>query len=109
MKLKRDRVVVMTTHAMEEAELLSDKLVVLNHGEVRCVGTPLQLKNLLGKGYRVNILCNKRDVNNVKSLMKTVVPSCEFYESSGDSGSLVFNVPLAKVKELGPVFKMIDK
>jgi ABC-type multidrug transport system ATPase subunit len=31
----------MTTHAMEEAEMLSDKLAVLNHGEVRCVGTPL--------------------------------------------------------------------
>jgi len=31
----------MTTHAMEEAEMLSDKLVVLNHGEVACVGTPL--------------------------------------------------------------------
>lgn len=31
----------MTTHAMEEAELLSDRLIVLNHGEIRCVGTPL--------------------------------------------------------------------
>lgn len=83
----------MTTHAMEEAELLSDKLAVLNHGEVRCVGTPLQLKNLLGKGYRVNIVCNKKDVNTVKNLMKTVVPSSEFYPQSGDSGSLVYNVP----------------
>lgn len=41
--------------------------------------------------------------------MKTVVPSSEFYETSGDSGSLVYNVPLEKVKELGPVFKIIDK
>jgi hypothetical protein len=40
--------------------------------------------------------------------MKTVVPSCEFYPQSGDSGSLVYNVPMAKVKELGPVFKIID-
>jgi len=67
------------------------------------------LKNLLGKGYRVNIVCNKKDITTVKSLMKTVVPSSEYYESSGDSGSLIYNVPLAKVKELGPVFKIIDK
>jgi len=98
----------MTTHAMEEAELLSDKLAVLNHGEVRCVGTPLQLKNLLGKGYRVNLVCNKKDVKTVKSLFKTVVPSSEFYRSSGDSGSLLYNVPLDKVKELGQVFKLIE-
>jgi len=38
----------MSTHAMEEAELLSDKLIVLNHGEIQCVGSPLQLKNMLG-------------------------------------------------------------
>ena len=31
-RMKKKRVVIMTTHAMEEAELLSDKLAVLNHG-----------------------------------------------------------------------------
>lgn len=66
--MKKGRVIIMTTHAMEEAELLSDKLVVLNHGEVRCVGTPLQLKNLLGKGYRVSLVCNKKNLGQVKAL-----------------------------------------
>ena len=107
-KMKKDRVLIMTTHAMEEAELLSDKLAVLNHGEVRCVGTPLQLKNLLGKGYRVSLVCNKQHISLVKSLFKIIVPSSEFYESSGDSGSLVYNIPLDKVRELSNVFKLID-
>jgi ABC-type multidrug transport system ATPase subunit len=106
--MKKGRVLIMTTHAMEEAELLSDKLVVLNHGEVACVGTPLQLKNLLGKGYRVSLVCNKKHINLVKALFKQVVPSSEFYETSGDSGSLVYNVPLDKVRELSTVFKLID-
>ena len=44
----------------------------------------------------------------VKNLFKTVVPSAEFYESSGDSGSLVYNIPLDKVRELSIVFKLID-
>jgi hypothetical protein len=56
----------------------------------------------------VSIVCSKKDVSAVKSYMKTVVPSSEFYESSGDSGSLVYNVPLIKVKELGAIFKIID-
>jgi ABC-type multidrug transport system ATPase subunit len=106
--MKKQRVIIMTTHAMEEAELLSDKLAVLNHGEVSCVGTPLQLKNLLGKGYRVSLVCERKNISLVKTLFKTVVPSSEFYETSGDSGSLVYNIPLDKVKELSNVFKLID-
>ncbi len=44
----------------------------------------------------------------MKTLFKAVVPSAEFYESSGDSGSLVYNIPLEKVRELSNVFKLID-
>jgi len=56
----------MTTHAMEEAELLSDKLIVIDHGEIKCVGTPLQLKNMVGKGYRISMICDKDNLNYVR-------------------------------------------
>ena len=39
-RLKLEKTIIMSTHAMEEAELLSDKLIVLNQGEIKCVGTP---------------------------------------------------------------------
>jgi ABC-type multidrug transport system ATPase subunit len=76
--LKQGRVLIMTTHAMEEAELLSDKLAVLSNGSVGCVGTPLQLKNMLGKGYRVGLVCDRKNIADVKRLMKQVVPSAEY-------------------------------
>lgn len=107
-RLKLEKSIIMTTHAMEEAELLSDKLIVLNHGKLKCSGTPLQLKNMLGKGYRVSMVTEKHNVNQVKALMKEVVPSCDFLESSGDSGGMVFNLPINKVKELGAIFSIID-
>ena len=62
----------------------------------------------MGKGYRVSLVCNKQHISLVKSLFKIIVPSSEFYESSGDSGSLVYNIPLDKVRELSNVFKLID-
>lgn len=40
--------------------------------------------------------------------MKTLLPSSEFFEGSGDSGSLCYYLPLTKVKELGAIFKVID-
>ena len=66
------------------------------------------MKNLIGKGYRVSLVCDKNDINKVKKYMKIVVPSSELYQGGGESGSLVYNVPLAKVKELGPIFRIMD-
>ena len=65
----------MSTHAMEEAELLSDKIIVLNQGEIKCVGSPQQLKNMHGKGYRVSMICEKSNLNQVKKIVEKVVPS----------------------------------
>jgi len=79
-RLKLDKSIIMTTHAMEEAELLSDKIIVLDHGEIKCVGTPLQLKNMIGKGYRVQMICGKDDVTTVKKLMNNVMPNGVFQE-----------------------------
>ena len=31
-QLKNDKAIIMSTHAMEEAEILSDKLILLDHG-----------------------------------------------------------------------------
>lgn len=93
---------------MEEAELLSDKLIVLDHGEIQCVGTPQQLKNMHGKGYRVSMICQKEHVLEVKKIVEKVVPSSLFLESSGDSGGMVFNVPMKNVKELGPIFSIMN-
>ena len=63
---------------------------------------------MLGKGYRVSMIAAKSDVNQVKALMREIVPSSDFLESSGDSGGMVFNLPINKVKELGSIFSIID-
>lgn len=57
-KLKRNKVMILTTHAMEEADVLSDRIAVVADGKLQCVGTPLYLKNKFGDGYKVNLVCN---------------------------------------------------
>lgn len=51
-ELKRNRVMLLTTHAMEEADALSDRIAVLVAGKLSCLGTPLYLKNHFGDGYK---------------------------------------------------------
>jgi len=47
-------------------------------------------------------------VLEVKKIVEKVVPSSLFLESSGDSGGMVFNVPMKNVKELGPIFSIMN-
>ena len=45
----------MTTHFLEEADALADRIAVLSSGQLRCVGSPMFLKRTLGGGYRLGI------------------------------------------------------
>ena len=47
-RAKKGRIVILTTHSMEEAELLADRIGVMNNGELRAYGTPIYLKTSLG-------------------------------------------------------------
>lgn len=50
--MKVGRAVILTTHAMEEADALSDRIAVIVDGSFKCIGTSLYLKNNFGEGYR---------------------------------------------------------
>ena len=47
-RAKKGRIVILTTHSMEEAELLADRIGVMNNGALRAYGTPIYLKTSLG-------------------------------------------------------------
>ncbi len=48
-RLKGETTVFMTTHYMEEAEALCDRVAIMKEGKVIAVGTPTQLKEKTGK------------------------------------------------------------
>lgn len=50
---KRGVTVIMTTHYMDEAELLCDRVAVMDNGKIIALDTPKKLiKNLLAKGFK---------------------------------------------------------
>ncbi|MCL5094154.1 MAG: ABC transporter ATP-binding protein [Patescibacteria group bacterium] len=58
--------VVITTHYMDEAEVLCDRVAIMDHGYIIAMGTPENLiKNLLNKGFKkpkIEQLANLEDV-----------------------------------------------
>jgi ATP-binding cassette subfamily A (ABC1) protein 3 len=47
--------IILTTHRMDEAEGLCDKLAIMINGRFACYGSPSYLKSEYGKGYTINI------------------------------------------------------
>eukprot|EP00850_Spirogloea_muscicola_P008456 SM000045S16201 [mRNA] locus=s45:178603:184208:+ [translate_table: standard] len=52
---KKGRAVVLTTHSMEEADVLGDRIAIMARGRVRCLGTSIHLKTKFGAGYILNL------------------------------------------------------
>jgi len=53
--LKKDRVVVLTTHSMEEADALCARIGIMVNGRLMTLGTPQQLKQAYGTGYKLTL------------------------------------------------------
>ena len=44
-RYKEDRVIILTTHYMDEADLLGDRIGIMSEGRLICCGSSLFLKN----------------------------------------------------------------
>ncbi|CAN0520838.1 unnamed protein product, partial [Ectocarpus sp. 8 AP-2014] len=66
-KNREGRVIVLTTHFMDEADLLGDRVAIMADGALRCCGSSIFLKNYYGVGYNLTIV---REIQGAESDMK---------------------------------------
>jgi ABC-2 type transport system ATP-binding protein len=52
---KRGKTIVLTTHYMDEADALSDRLAIIDHGRIIAQGTPQDLKSAIPGGYLLRL------------------------------------------------------
>lgn len=50
-----DRTIIMSTHHLDEAEVLSDRVAFLENGGLKCCGSPFYLKDKLSQGYKLTL------------------------------------------------------
>ena len=55
MRVLSDRTIIMSTHHLDEAEVLSDRIAFLERGGLKCCGSPFHLKDKLGQGYKLTL------------------------------------------------------
>lgn len=64
LKYKSNRTIVLSTHHLDEADLLSDRLAIISSGELQCVGTTMYLKRKYGDGYHLIVELNSDGTQN---------------------------------------------
>ncbi|XP_026281728.1 cholesterol transporter ABCA5 isoform X3 [Frankliniella occidentalis] len=53
---KAGKVILLTTHFMDEADILAERKAVISKGRIRCCGSSLFLKNKFGIGYHLTLV-----------------------------------------------------
>ncbi|XP_017279339.1 ATP-binding cassette sub-family A member 12 [Kryptolebias marmoratus] len=95
---KRNRTIIMSTHHLDEAEVLSDRIAFLERGGLKCCGSPFYLKDKLGQGYKLTLTkkikgAESEPIDNaeLKSFIQAHLPEARLTEANG--GDLVYSLP----------------
>jgi ABC-2 type transport system ATP-binding protein len=77
-ELRRDRkTILMTTHYIEEAERLCDRVAIVDHGKVIALGTPRELKARSGGATRIEVRLSKPESNGALRNLEGVTDARE--------------------------------
>ncbi|EEC15999.1 ABC transporter, putative, partial [Ixodes scapularis] len=101
LKHKHDRTILLTTHHMDEADVLSDKVAIIHKGCLLCDGSPLVLKSKFGCGYQLSLTRSSSepaadnditDLQGILKVIRSVVPLAQVANDHG-GGEVVISLP----------------
>ena len=93
-KAKQQRAIVLTTHAMEEAEELCDRLGIFVDGSLRCVGNPKELTSRYGGFLVLTLTTAALRAEEAKAFVMRMSPNAQLTYALG--GTLKFDLPLSE-------------
>ncbi|KAM8886615.1 ATP-binding cassette sub-family A member 2 [Spinachia spinachia] len=71
LKYKQGRTILLSTHHMDEADLLGDRIAIISHGKLKCCGSPLFLKSTYGDGYKLTLVKKQSEGRGQGSQLQT--------------------------------------
>ncbi|PUZ51336.1 hypothetical protein GQ55_6G176100 [Panicum hallii var. hallii] len=106
-RAKKDCTIILTTHSMEEAEELCDRIGIFINGNFHCIGTPKELKARYG-GTRILTITTapEHEAAAERLLVSHLSPGCAT-RIYGVSGTQKFSLPRQEVA-LGRVFGAVE-
>jgi len=106
---RSDRCIVLTTHFMDEADILGDRIAILSQGQLRCVGSSLFLKKEYGVGYQITIekAPNQPHIDaEISDLVQSIVPEATLL--SDVTSETTYQLPIRASDRFPGLFRALD-
>ena len=104
------RIIILTTHYMEEASVLGNRIGILSEGNMKCIGSPLFLIERFGKNINLNITKeinaeNDEIIDFIKNNTKNIDIEYEIFTEE-----ILFKIPKDNKNFVGKnFFKILDE
>ncbi|KGL85400.1 ATP-binding cassette sub-family A member 13, partial [Tinamus guttatus] len=116
LKYKAGCTLIFTTHHLDEAEVLSDHIAILQHGQLKCSGSPTHLRETYGQGHSLTLIKkpsvfeiqDPKHIVHVTSLVQTHIPEAFLKDSSGTELTYVIPERVDKTSFKG-LFQALDE
>ncbi|TKR67159.1 hypothetical protein L596_023352 [Steinernema carpocapsae] len=116
---KANRSMLLTTHYMEEADLLGDRIAIMAHGQLQCCGSGMYLKNEYGAGYHLTVVYKRFKDQNGQDLfaqhfgpstldvLKRFSPNVAMHSCVGQEAT--FLLPASDRSRFAGMFKSLEQ
>uniref|UniRef100_A0A673MVL4 ATP-binding cassette sub-family A member 5-like n=1 Tax=Sinocyclocheilus rhinocerous TaxID=307959 RepID=A0A673MVL4_9TELE len=107
----KQRGALLTTHYMEEAEAVCDRVAIMVSGQLRCIGSIQHLKGKFGRGYslEINLREELTGLQQVALLHKEILKIFPHAARQDSFATLmVYKIPMEDVKSLAKSFAQLE-
>ncbi|NXM21390.1 ABCA4 protein, partial [Ploceus nigricollis] len=94
LKYRPGRTIILSTHHMDEADILGDRVAIISQGKLFCSGSPVFLKNCFGSGFYLTLVRKMRTTKMGRATVKVIhhhIPEAKLIESIGQE--LIYLLP----------------
>ncbi|NXY52990.1 ABCA4 protein, partial [Callaeas wilsoni] len=76
LKYRPGRTIILSTHHMDEADILGDRVAIISQGKLFCSGSPVFLKNCFGSGFYLTLVRKMRTTKMERATVSMNLPPC---------------------------------
>ncbi len=105
---KQGKTVILTTHFMEEADRLCDRVAIIDHGKILVMDTPRNLKTSIGEGDLVEFTLSNSEQQFLEKISRLLKDFNGIEDSIVSSGRITIRA-LDVVPQLSQILNYIEK
>ncbi|NXU74146.1 ABCA4 protein, partial [Oreotrochilus melanogaster] len=76
LKYRSGRTIILSTHHMDEADILGDRVAIISQGKLFCSGSPVFLKNCFGSGFYLTLVRKMKNIRTGRAAVSICGSQC---------------------------------